>query len=315
MQSSDKQRHIAKCLLGGALCWSAVAISVSLLLGGSFSNASPAENPAEEPLLSGVAYTAPALPLYADDGTTLLPNNSLALPEPEDAAAPSEGLTEKQMLAWLEEQKKQEQEQQTQTPETPDKPSEPERPSAPEVSDTPSDSTSDERALGSEEGFVYYRQDWSEYKNVSYGNQTLGAYGCGPTNMAMIIASLTGERVSPITLARYAERNGMFVSGSGTAYAFITSIADEYGLKVTTCARSDYATLQNALSDGKLALTVMGPGIFSRGGHFLTLRGITGDGSIRIADSISYEKSVKLWSASTLASQMKIDHYWIFGKK
>lgn len=165
MQSSDKQRHIAKCLLGGALCWSAVAISVSLLLGGSFSNASPAENPAEEPLLSGVAYTAPALPLYADDGTTLLPNNSLALPEPEDAAAPSEGLTEKQMLAWLEEQKKQEQEQQTQTPETPDKPSEPERPSAPEVSDTPSDSTSDERALGSEEGFVYYRQDWSEYKN------------------------------------------------------------------------------------------------------------------------------------------------------
>ena len=157
MQSSDKQRHIAKCLLGGALCWSAVAISVSLLLGGSFSNASPAENPAEEPLLSGVAYTAPALPLYADDGTTLLPNNSLALPEPEDAAAPSEGLTEKQMLAWLEEQKKQEQEQQTQTPETPDKPSEPERPSAPEVSDTPSDSTSDERALGSEEGFVYYR--------------------------------------------------------------------------------------------------------------------------------------------------------------
>ena len=33
MQKSDKQRHIAKCLLGGAVCWSAVAVSAALLLG------------------------------------------------------------------------------------------------------------------------------------------------------------------------------------------------------------------------------------------------------------------------------------------
>lgn len=58
----------------------------------------------------------------------------------------------------------------------------------------------------------------------------------------------------------------------------------------------------------------MGPGIFSRGGHFLTLRGAA-DGGIRIADSISYERSTKLWSAETLASQMKIDYYWIFELK
>ena len=80
--------------------------------------------------------------------------------------------------------------------------------------------------------------------------------------MAMIISSLTGERVSPVTLARYAEQNGMFVNGAGTAYAFITAVADRYGLKVTTCTRSDSATLTSALRDGKLALTVMGPGIF-----------------------------------------------------
>ena len=46
----------------------------------------------------------------------------------------------------------------------------------------------------------------------------------------------------------------------------------------------------------------------------MTLRGAA-DGGIRIADSISYERSTKLWSAETLASQMKIDYYWIFELK
>lgn len=314
MQKNNKQRHIAKCLLGGAVCWSAVAVSAALLLGSAFSAAPSVSDPADALPLSGAICDTPSLPLYADDGTAGLPECTPTLPKPEDAASPSEGLTDKQMLAWQEEQKKQEQAQTPQTPVTPDEPAEPEQPSEPEASDEPSESLSGERALGSEDGFVYYRQDWSEYKDVPYGNKTLGGYGCGPTNMAMIISSLTGERVSPVTLARYAEQNGMFVNGAGTAYAFITSVADRYGLKVTTCARSDSATLTSALRDGKLALTVMGPGIFSRGGHFLTLRGAA-DGGILIADSISYERSTKLWSAETLASQMKIDYYWIFELK
>ena len=59
----------------------------------------------------------------------------------------------------------------------------------------------------------------------------------------------------------------------------------------------------------------MGPGIFSYGGHFLTYRGITDDGNILIADSINYDRSTKEWSVQTLASQMKIQYYWIFELK
>lgn len=69
----------------------------------------------------------PSLPLYADDGTAGLPEYTPTLPKPEDAASPSEGLTDKQMLAWQEEQKKQEQAQTPQTPVTSDKPAEPEQ--------------------------------------------------------------------------------------------------------------------------------------------------------------------------------------------
>lgn len=179
MQKSDKQRHIAKCLLGGAVCWSAVAVSAALLLGSAFSAAPSVSEPADALPLSGAICDTPSLPLYADDGTAGLPEYTPTLPKPEDAASPSEGLTDKQMLAWQEEQKKQEQAQTPQTPVTSDKPAEPEQPSEPEASDEPSESLSGERALGSEDGFVYYRQDWNEYKDVPYGNKPSAAMAAG----------------------------------------------------------------------------------------------------------------------------------------
>lgn len=135
MQKSDKQRHIAKCLLGGAVCWSAVAVSAALLLGSAFSVAPSVSEPADALPLSGAICDTPSLPLYADDGTAGLPEYTPTLPKPEDAASPSEGLTDKQMLAWQEEQKKQEQAQTPQTPVTSDKPAEPEQPSEPVASD------------------------------------------------------------------------------------------------------------------------------------------------------------------------------------
>ena len=212
MQKSDKQRHIAKCLLGGAVCWSAVAVSAALLLGSAFSAAPSVSEPADALPASGAICDTPSLPLYADDGTAGLPEYTPTLPKPEDAASPQRGLTDKQMLAW---QEAKSESANVTTPVTSDKPAEPEQPSEPEASDEPSESLSGERALGSEDGFVYYRQDWNEYKDVPYGNKTLGGYGCGPTNMAMIISSLTGERVSPVTLARYASKTGCSSTARG----------------------------------------------------------------------------------------------------
>ena len=189
MQKSDKQRHIAKCLLGGAVCWSAVAVSAALLLGSAFSAAPSVSEPADALPLSGAICDTPSLPLYADDGTAGLPEYTPTLPKPEDAASPSEGLTDKQMLAWQEEQKKQEQAQTPQTPVTSDKPAEPEQPSEPEAPDEPSESLSGERALGSEDGFVYYRQDWNEYKD---GGDGVIAAGDGDT-IGVVIAACRDE--------------------------------------------------------------------------------------------------------------------------
>lgn len=77
MQKSDKQRHIAKCLLGGAVCWSAVAVSAALLLGSAFSAAPSVSEPADALPLSGAICDTPSLPLYADDGTAGLRSTRL----------------------------------------------------------------------------------------------------------------------------------------------------------------------------------------------------------------------------------------------
>lgn len=42
--------------------------------------------------------------------------------------------------------------------------------------------------------------------------------------------------------------------------------------------------MQEALSQGKLVVASMGPGTFTRGGHFIVLTGITDDGKIKVND-------------------------------
>ncbi|MEG1742773.1 MAG: papain-like cysteine protease family protein [Clostridia bacterium] len=160
--------------------------------------------------------------------------------------------------------------------------------------------------------FVYYQQDGDELKNIPYGTRTIGSYGCGPTNMAMVIATLAKKEVSPITLARLSEANGCFVDGSGTSYAFFGIAAKKYDVKMTS-ATFEKSLIYNSLLSGKYIICTMGPGIFSRGGHFIILRGVTADGKILIADSISIANSVKAWDFKMLQSQLKNSNVWIFG--
>lgn len=44
------------------------------------------------------------------------------------------------------------------------------------------------------------------------------------------------------------------------------------------------ASMVQALRDGKLVVASMGPGTFTKGGHFIVLTGITESGKIRVND-------------------------------
>lgn len=60
---------------------------------------------------------------------------------------------------------------------------------------------------------VYFNQTEEPWKGMSYGSSTIGASGCGPTSMAIIISTLTGQTVTPQMTCAYSIANGEYVPG------------------------------------------------------------------------------------------------------
>lgn len=160
--------------------------------------------------------------------------------------------------------------------------------------------------------FIYYDQTWDAYADYKYGSNTVGGYGCGPTSMAMIVTNLTGITVKPTTMADWSASNGYFVNGRGTAYGLFPAVSAMYGISCTYISSYDKDTVVSALRAGKLLLTVVGPGDFTRGRHFLLIRGITDDGKLLLADSGKYENCLVEWDYDRVIRQISGGQFWVF---
>ncbi len=156
--------------------------------------------------------------------------------------------------------------------------------------------------------FVNYYQ--GDYGNVSYGYGTsIANAGCGPTSMSMVLTYLTGETVDPPTAAAYSLNHGHRVEGYGTSWHYFADISKQYGI---SCEQSDPSAqkLINDLSSGKTMIMSMAPGHFTKGGHFIVLRGLTSDGKVIVADPASRERSNMVWDVSTVVGESK--QMWTF---
>lgn len=163
-------------------------------------------------------------------------------------------------------------------------------------------------------GFTYYEQTWPAYTDYPYGYNTVGGYGCGPTSMAMVISNLTDVTVSPKYMADWSYNNGYYVSGRGTAYGLFPAASSAFGIKCSTISCYDKSAVVSALQSGKLLITVVGYGDFTRGRHFLLIRGITEDGKLLLADSGKYENCLVEWDYSRVISQVANSYFWVFEK-
>ena len=142
---------------------------------------------------------------------------------------------------------------------------------------------------------VYYNQTDARWGNKPYGKtSTIGRAGCGPTALAIAVASLTNNKVTPYDVAQWSAANGGLCEGSGSYHSLIPNGGRHYGLTVTSIGR-DGKKLVEALQEGKLAIAIMSKGHFTSGGHFIVLRGVTEDGKILVADPASVKRSNKEW--------------------
>ncbi len=164
---------------------------------------------------------------------------------------------------------------------------------------------------------VYFNQRDERYASQPYGTDNIGGYGCGPTCMAMVVSSLTDSYVEPTEMARWAYEHGYWCKDSGSYHALIPGASAGWGLPVSGCSPSEPQRLLDALAEGKLVVAIMSEGHFTRGGHFIVLRGVK-DGKVMVADPASYRRSGQLWELPLILKEASRragagGPFWIIG--
>lgn len=167
---------------------------------------------------------------------------------------------------------------------------------------------------------VSYLQTDPRWKNKGYSAKgettTIGASGCGPTAMAMVLATWADPAVTPETECAWALAHGFKAPNQGTYYGYFAKAAARYGLNCRMLngvsiygrAKSAYhSQAAKALEAGGLVIACMGPGNWTRSGHYVLVWKIDGD-TICINDPASTLSRRIRGSYALFRQQVK--YYW-----
>ena len=94
--------------------------------------------------------------------------------------------------------------------------------------------------------------------------------------MAMAISYLRHTQVSPQDLFAWAYDQG-FYYGDGLGHEALTAMAEKYGLHSQWIDNDQLGQVRSALEKGYPVVAHMGPGTFTKGGHYILLRGVEGE--------------------------------------
>ena len=166
---------------------------------------------------------------------------------------------------------------------------------------------------------VYFNQLEEPWASLPYASSTIEDSGCGPTSMAIVISTLTGNNVTPEMTKSFAENNGEYVPGQGTSHSFIGNAAAHWGLTCERVGKDRMDDVVQALKEGKMVVEICEAYTITGGssGHFIVLTGVTRDGYITIADCASRERTGKVYSVETIKSygrDLSAGAFWIIGK-
>ncbi|MDK2968116.1 C39 family peptidase [Lacrimispora sp.] len=152
---------------------------------------------------------------------------------------------------------------------------------------------------------TYYNQADARWSNYLWGGRDpLVTYGCGPTVMAMIVTSLTGNQVLPTDMANWAAANNGWCPGQGSYHRLIPDSAAAYGLVSTPIKNYTADGIRNALDSGQLVIALMRKGHFTQQGHFIIITNYNADGTFRIADSNNYDNTKINWDPSVILGEL-----------
>lgn len=161
---------------------------------------------------------------------------------------------------------------------------------------------------GSVGPIVYYNQgDYNHTFSGPGGTNTIKSAGCGPTSLAICISTLTGRRVTPIQVADWGAKQGLYIQKKGWSHSCPGIMANHWGLKCKKIARSK-KNLKTVLKKGQLVVAVMGPGHFTFRGHYIVLYGLNSKDQILVSDCGSRSRN-GAWNFDIVFNETK-DGYW-----
>ena len=125
--------------------------------------------------------------------------------------------------------------------------------------------------------------------------------------MAIVVSSLTKIGIDPEQMSKWAKDNGYWYPKSGSIHSIVNGTAKSFGLESEGIGndRSKPGKITKALKNGDMVVALMGKGHFTKGGHFIVLRGITDSGKILVADCNSRDNTLAEWDLKTLTDEAK----------
>ncbi len=152
------------------------------------------------------------------------------------------------------------------------------------------------------------------YNNVVYSDnippvltETIKESGCGIVSAVMMLNAFD-IKVTVQELAKLSMDNHFRVE-AGTSWALFPFIAKQYGLQLVQT--DDMADVKKALQDGKLVICSMGPGTFTKGGHFILAYDFA-SGLLYFDDPASSARTGKGYSPDLVQKEHK--EYFVFSK-
>ena len=167
---------------------------------------------------------------------------------------------------------------------------------------------------------VSYLQTDARWKSKPYcviGEQsTIGSAGCGPSCAAMVISTLTGKTVTPMDTCAWSIRHGYKALNQGTYYSYFVPQLKAYGIQCKQMLGSRilnkpqhpiHEQVKQYLSHGYYVIALMGPGTWTKSGHFVLVW--DWDSKVRINDPAS-TRAERL-NGDPEAFRREVRMYWL----
>ena len=149
------------------------------------------------------------------------------------------------------------------------------------------------------------------YSIINDRSQTIGASGCGPTSMAMVLNYYIDDTITPLQTSIYALENNHRTPNDGTSWEYFADMAEEYDLEFLQTASSVEALEWMNTKEDSLVICSMGPGLWTTEGHFILLWDVE-DGTAYINDPSSTKQARTENSYKYMSSQCQ--QYFCYNK-